>query len=267
MFCVVVFFVFKELLFVNRFDESELIADKKEVFTFSNNQFSSENKLEIINKSQTDDLAYKKPIVSSDEINSKIEKLIKYDVPFTSQAPLAEWDDLRQQNACEEASALMAMKWVRGESIASPEQAKKEILDIVDYQVKTHNFHYDTSTRDTVELIYKGYFKYDKVRIVENATGEDIKTALGQGSIVVAAANGQLLGNPFYTQPGPLEHMLVIIGYDPKTKEFITNDPGTKRGKDYRYKENILYGAIRDYPTGYQEPITKIEKLLIIVEK
>ncbi len=205
--------------------------------------------------------------LSTSSATKIIDKIIKLDVPFTSQAPLGEWDDIRQQNACEEAAALMAMKWVRGESIVNPEQAKKEILNIVDFQVKEGNFNYSTSTRDTVKIIYKGYFGYEKVKVVEDATTDDIKNALESGSLVVAATNGQLLGNPYYTQPGPSEHMLVIIGYDPKTKEFITNDPGTKRGKDYRYKEDILYKALRDYPTGYKEPITKIEKLLIVVEK
>ena len=48
-------------------------------------------------------------------------------------------------------------------------------------------------------------------------------------------------------------------------KEFITNDPGTRKGELYRYNETVLYSAIRDYPTGYHETINKIEKNMIVV--
>ena len=41
--------------------------------------------------------------------------------------------------------------------------------------------------------------------------------------------------------------MLVIIGFDDKTGEFITNDPGTKRGAEFRYKYKILLNAIHNW--------------------
>ena len=79
--------------------------------------------------------------------------------------------------------------------------------------------------------------------------------------------NGQLLHNPNFKQPGPERHMLVIIGFDPRKKQFITNDPGTRNGANYRYNYTTLYNAIRDYPTGYNKPIKKVEKNIIIVGK
>ncbi len=61
--------------------------------------------------------------------------------------------------------------------------------------------------------------------------------------------------------------MLVIRGYDQANKEFITNDSGTRRGELYRYNEEVLYQAIRDYLTGYHKPIDKVEKVMMVVEK
>ena len=61
--------------------------------------------------------------------------------------------------------------------------------------------------------------------------------------------------------------MIVVRGYDPVTKEFITNDPETRNGKLYKYKSDVLYEAIRDYPTGYHELITHIDKNMIVVWK
>jgi hypothetical protein len=61
--------------------------------------------------------------------------------------------------------------------------------------------------------------------------------------------------------------MIVIRGFDPATKELITNDPGTKRGELYRYDIDLFYQAIRDYPTGYHETIDQIEKNMIVISK
>ena len=85
--------------------------------------------------------------------------------------------------------------------------------------------------------------------------------------MVLVPTNGQALGNPYYRPPGPERHYLVIKGYDSRTEEFITNDPGTKRGQDYRYKQDVLFKAIRDYSSGYHEPIKDIRKVMIVVEK
>ena len=87
------------------------------------------------------------------------------------------------------------------------------------------------------------------------------------GNIVIVPANGRVIGNPYFNPPGPARHMVVIRGYDPVTKEFITNDPGTERGENYRYPEAVLYNGIRDYPTGYHKPIVEDKKVMIVVGK
>jgi hypothetical protein len=64
--------------------------------------------------------------------------------------------------------------------------------------------------------------------------------------------------------------MLLIIGYDPETQEFITNDPGTHRGAGYRYAEDTLFDAIWEYPSGKNHPplpTGKIPKAMISVGK
>ena len=61
--------------------------------------------------------------------------------------------------------------------------------------------------------------------------------------------------------------MLVVIGYNPKRNEFITNEPGTRRGSGYKYNEDVLYNSIRDYKSGYLVPITSERKVMIIVKK
>ena len=191
---------------------------------------------------------------------------ILLDVPFTPQAPFAEWSNPKLSNGCEEASALMAMSWVRGADI-TPEKARQEIISISDYEESNYGIYLDTSAKDTVDWIFKGYYKYQNVELYYDISIEDIKNQLKKGNLVIVPANGQEMHNPYYTQPGPLRHKLVIIGYDPDSKEFITNDPGTRLGKQYRYPEQVLFNAIHDYLTGDDLPLPPKRTAMIVVKK
>jgi SanA protein len=192
------------------------------------------------------------------------EKNVLLVVPFTSQAPLGNWSDSRKQDGCEEAAAIMAMAWVVEEKL-TPEIADERINKISAFEEKAYGNFYDTNADDTAERIFKGYFKYDNVQVKHDINKEDIKKELFKGNLVIVPTNGQKLGNPYYTPPGPITHNLVIIGYDILKKEFITNDPGTRRGEKYRYNEDVLEGALFDYPTGYHEEVKEIKTAMIVV--
>jgi len=188
------------------------------------------------------------------------------DIPFICQAPYAEWDNSIFQDGCEEAASLMAVYWALDKKL-DKNIAQEEIIAMADYQKKEFGQAQDTSSEDTNKRLIKGYFGYNDAEVRRNININDIIEEIKKGNAVIVPANGQLLGNPYFTQPGPERHNLLIRGYNEKTKEFITNDPGTKRGEEYHYNQDILYNAIRDYPTGYHEPIEGIEKLMIVIEK
>lgn len=188
-------------------------------------------------------------------------------VPFTSQAPLAQWSDDRQQDGCEEASAIMAMAWVNGKTKLDKTATRDLIVKISNFEKKKYGEYRDVYVDDVVSNIFKAWFKYDKVKVIKKVTLEQIKKELAKGNLVLAPTNGQLLKNPNFKSPGPERHMVVIKSYDAKKKQFITNDPGTRNGENYRYSESVLFKAIRAYPTGYHKKIVGIEKSVIIVEK
>jgi hypothetical protein len=187
-------------------------------------------------------------------------------VPFTSQAPYGKWSDLRQEDGCEEASALMAIKWARNEKLTK-EIALKEILGSSTYTLKKYKEYRDISVTDTVNWIIKDYFKYQKAVVKEDITLKEIITEINKGNLILAPVNGQKIHNPYYTAPGPINHMILIRGYDSDKKVFISNDAGTRRGELYKYNEQILYKAIRSYPTGSHEPNDKIKKDVIVIWK
>jgi len=193
-----------------------------------------------------------------------VSKNALLDVPFVVQAPFGSWDNPMFQDGCEEASALMAMLWIENGSLDEKE-AQDRIIQISNFEQEKYDEYRDRSAKDVVQLI-KDYFGYHNVEVKFGINSKDIKEELKKGNLIITPMNGQALGNPFFTPPGPERHMLVIKGYDNQTNEFITNDPGTKRGEDYRYSEKILENAIRDYETGYHIPITELRKAMIIVE-
>lgn len=187
-------------------------------------------------------------------------------VPFTAQAPAGDWKDQRQQDGCEEASALMAVRWAKGKPLAKDE-ALQAILGSSDYTLKKYGEYRDITAADTVEWIIKDYFGYPNAALKKDITVDDIIAELNRGNLILTPMDGQMLHNPNFTPPGPPRHMLLIRGYDPKRQVFITNDPGTRKGEGYEYSAKVLFEAIRDYPTGYHEPISKIEKNMIVVWK
>lgn len=185
-------------------------------------------------------------------------------VPFTTQAPFGDWSEEIFQDGCEEANILMAVRWARKVTL-TPEEAHDEIVAISSFEKKEIGDFRDASIADTAKVM-GDYFSFTNFLVKNNVSKLDIINELLRGNIVIAPMNGQKLGNPFYTPPGPINHMLTIIGYDAARKEFIVNDSGTKRGSKYRYAEDVLYNSLRDYPTGFQEENIKEEKNIIVIK-
>lgn len=188
-------------------------------------------------------------------------------VPFMSQAPLGHWEDERQQDGCEEAGALMAMAWVRGDLDLLPAAAETALLDLADWQQRKYGENLDVNIQDVADRIFLDYFQYDQVYVITVTTKQDLLDVLLSGSIILAPTNGQALNNPHFTSPGPERHLLVITGYDEVRDEFITNDPGTRHGHNFNYPADRLLRAIRVYPTGYHLPIELGPKQVLVVEK
>ncbi|MDA0376116.1 MAG: C39 family peptidase [bacterium] len=181
------------------------------------------------------------------------------DVPFTSQAPEANWDNPYQE-ACEEASVIMVDYFLRNAEL-TPAQANREILQLTTWE-ESHGYKYDVSL-DQLAAIVEEYYGY-QTRISDDVTKESIMHELSKGNPVIVPAAGRELGNPNFSGQGPWYHMLVITGYN--WRHFYTNDPGTKRGFDYTYKHRVLIDAIHDW-TGVKEEIRTGPKRMLIIEK
>lgn len=193
------------------------------------------------------------------EKTGPIPDSILIEVPFTSQAPFANWDDVHEES-CEEASLIMVKYALSGDQLTG-QVAEAEIQKMKDFQLERYGFYEDSSMRQLKQLA-EDFYGMDNLKIVYDFKKDEIKKQLSQGSILILPAAGRKLGNPNFTPPGPLYHNLVAIGYD--GNKIITNDPGTRKGKKYIYDLDILYEAIHDFP-GKKEDIEKGKKAMIVV--
>lgn len=184
---------------------------------------------------------------TSEKVENKITKKIIPEktlipVPFISQAPKKIWDALHE-DACEEASLLMVENFLQKETAGTIEAQDKEIKSIVQYETKNN---YGLSvTLEELAKIAQDYSGMKKPRVEKEATIEKIKQELANGKPVIIPAAGKILPNPNFKNGGPNYHMLVVKGYD--ANGFITNDPGTRKGENFRYTFQALFNAIHDW--------------------
>ena len=217
---------------------------------FTNRKLKVNKKIVKLKQSAQKDNANRKKIT--------IPSSFTLNIPFVCQAPLGNWGS-PFNHACEEASVLMVHYYFQGETV-DPSKAAQDIRDMVNFEKRTYGFYKDTSAEQTAQLI-RDYYGY-RADVHYNVSLKDIKKELVKGNVVIAPTAGRKLLNPYFKSPGPIYHMLVIKGYTPT--EFITNDPGTKRGADYAYPYQIIKSAICDWSNGHLE---KNKSVIISVQK
>lgn len=179
---------------------------------------------------------------------------VNWDVPFTSQAPAGVWD-ADHKEACEEASVLMVLRYFEGRRFQSAADADSQIIGLVRAnEALGHDI--DITAAETIDLIRSQNAALD-ARLLHDPTEASLKQALSEGALVIVPAQGQWLGNPYFTAPGPRYHMLVLRGYT-DDGYVITNDPGTKRGEQYVYRWDTLMNAIHDWNGGDVEHGPKV---------
>lgn len=211
--------------------------------------------LEARDSSGADSLLVPSPGVAPGE---SLAAPVNLAVPFAPQAPFANWDQ-PYQDACEEAAVIMVEHYLRGADLTL-ETMDSEILRMVAFEREQYGLSHDSNTAETARLA-EDFYPGLTARVAYGVDAAALRAELVQGRPVIVLANGRLLGNPFYTQPGPEKHALVIKGFS--GDRFVTNDPGTKRGADFVYDSATLLGALVDYDGG--TPGTG-ERAMIVLE-
>ncbi|MBI3420689.1 MAG: C39 family peptidase [Candidatus Sungbacteria bacterium] len=180
--------------------------------------------------------------------------------PFSAQAPFGIWEQ-PWQDFCEEASVAMAAHFIWKLPLEA-DIAATEMLLIQQYEGLVLGKDKDTSIDETAQVlrVLYGFGAKIQTRLIRDIA--DIKRELAAGHLVIIPAAGRLLKNPYFQRPGPVYHMLAITGFDDERGVFITNDPGTRRGKGFVYPQQRLWRAIHDWNNG---DVLHGEKKMIVV--
>ncbi|MBT4722896.1 C39 family peptidase [Candidatus Falkowbacteria bacterium] len=180
--------------------------------------------------------------------------MIDLDVPFQSQAPHRNWG-MPYQEACEEAVLILAHRYFNNQTITA-DQMDEEIKSVVDWQMDKFGSYTDTSLAE-VDQIAREYYNLN-TEITDDISLDNIKNQLADGNLVIVPTAGRLLGNPYYSNLGPIYHYILIRGYD--GDQFITNDVGIMSGRGYKFKFKTVLNAIHDLPEDENdEPIRLYE--------
>lgn len=258
-FIIVVLMVFVFYLFndKDKISNEEMIVENNNIAANTREEVNEE-----VNIEPTDDVTQENKNVETEkfEDSKNIPDEIFIKVPFTSQAPFANWDQYHEE-ACEEASVIMLKYYLDGKTL-NKNIAEKEIQAMIKFEIKKYGDYKDTNAQETAKLA-ADFYGIKNLKVIYDFKVEEIKKYLAKNKPIIVPAAGRALGNPNFTPPGPRYHNLVLIGYDGDT--IITNDPGTRKGEGYRYNINILYNAIHDFP-GKPENIGKGRKAMIVLE-
>lgn len=168
-------------------------------------------------------------------------------VPFTSQAPHANWDHLHEE-ACEEAALIMVHAFMIGAGAFTPDDAESQIQAMVKWSVEKFGY-FEDQTAEEIAIIAREYYGHENSYAVAFDSMEDVKKELDRGRPVIIPAAGRMLHNPYFSGIGPLYHAIVVKGYT-KDGTIITNDAGTRRGADYLYDADVLFEAAHDWNGG-----------------
>jgi len=188
--------------------------------------------------------------------NIDLPRRTRLDVPFSSQAPDADWTDPRKQEGCEEMSVIMVHHFLKGTGLPDP---LGDLIDLSTWESE-NGYSLDVNVEELAAIV-EDYYGH-KTAVSDEVTFENIAAQIAAGNPVIVPAAGRKLGNPYFSGEGPWYHMLVITGYD--NRYFYTNDPGTRRGDDYKYEHDVVLNAVHDW-TGVKEEIETGRKVMLTI--
>ncbi len=206
------------------------------------------------------------PQQSGSELLEDVQKIslgdeVSLAVPFTTQAPYANWD-MPYQEACEE-SALIMVKYFLNEDGLDADTANKEIVDLVAWE-SDNGMGVDIGVEEAARIAEEIYDLEAYTFYGETVSVDNIKKLLMAGYPVIIPVNGQTLDNPNFLGFGPPYHMVVLTGFD--KDGFFSHDPGTSKGKNYKYSFDTVDKAIHDW-TGSKKTIDEGQRAMLVLSK
>ncbi|MFA5047799.1 MAG: C39 family peptidase [Patescibacteria group bacterium] len=203
-----------------------------------------------------------KPVKKSFMVPEKLE----LPVAFSQQAPFANWDVVHEET-CEEASMIMSARYFNQQKL-DEQIMEQELQKLLKWEAD-RGYEADLTADQTAKIL-QNYFDL-RARVSTIVTVDQIRYELANNNLILVPAAGRELNNPNFKRPGPIYHMLIVKGYN--DSEFITNDPGTRKGNGWRYKQEQFLQAIHGWGNDWVKDSVTEEKMesgakeIIIVSK
>jgi len=181
------------------------------------------------------------------EVKAQTEEMIKLKVPYTSEVPTGQWIK-PWNNACEEASIIMVESYYFGYESMDKKTAIKYMNPLFAIENKIFGYNADTNAAETAKLI-NDHTSFEAV-VKDNPTLEEIKEQLRANHPVITLHYAKNIPNKNYhfRADGSYYHVIVLVGFDDNTKEFIVNDSGDdKTGAFHRYSYDIVMDSLHDF--------------------
>jgi hypothetical protein len=194
---------------------------------------------------------------SSSVATSSVPRSVRIQVPFSSQAPFANWDAVHEET-CEEMSLIMVQRYWTKQTL-NETLAEAELQKLLAYE-EAHGYKVDVTMSELADIVRDFYGL--KAELVTDVSEENLQKILASGKPIIVPAAGRELGNPYFSGEGPWYHVLVAVGYE--GERFVMNDPGTRRGEGYAYAKSVLLSAIHDW-TGVKEETNTGKKVVLVV--
>ncbi|MDQ3018740.1 MAG: C39 family peptidase, partial [bacterium] len=147
-----------------------------------------------------------------------------------------------------------------------PEEARRDIINMSEYERAMFGFYQDTSIDDTAMVLRDLYRNIAMIDVKKNISAEDIKNELAAGKLAIIPLNTRLTRHPLYRQ-GPIRHTVVAVGYDDQTDEIIIHDPYYSAGKYLRLSSAAVNRALWDYNSGIHLPNGPKRSAMIVVSR
>jgi hypothetical protein len=207
---------------------------------------------EVVSEIVIDDLNTAEAAPETPQLDDRI--VIYEEVPFVMQAPYGWYDPW--DYFAEEAAVHMAMQWALSSRIPDLRTSANAMEAIYEWEKANLGTYGDTDAAQT-RSIFTNYYGHAGAYLTDDTSLDALKDTLHSGSLILLIVNGQILDSPYYGNPAPEHHAILLVGYEEDAEAdengntngfFIAHDPGTKYGDYQEYDFQKVLDSIKDSP-------------------
>ena len=167
------------------------------------------------------------------------------EVPFTVQAPYGFWSEKPWSGYAEEAIVLMLTRWATDESLESANDKANNLSLWGSWFIEQFG-QAPNQNLDQIQAALASTGNFSALEILDKPSIPVLLQSLELGRLLVIPINGKTLESPYYGDPAPEHHVLLLIGVNPDAGTFVVHDPGTSRGRALEYDQEKILESIQD---------------------